>query len=72
MLSFYLLVLIVICMIWYAGYEGTMRVFTYIELTIRYQVIKVQMWRMKRRLEKDLGLPPTDFRSIFTELDQDD
>jgi len=49
-----------------------MRVFTYIELTIRYQVIKVQMWRMKRRLEKDLGLPPTDFRSIFTELDQDD
>jgi len=56
-------------MIWYAGMEGTMRVFAYIDLTLRYQVVKFQLWRMKRRLERDLGLPPTDFSSIFKEVD---
>ena len=49
-----------------------MRVFTYMDLTLRYQVVKVRLWWMKRRLEKDLGLPPTEFSSIFKEIDQDD
>lgn len=72
MVGLYLCVLVLICMIAYAGMEGTMRVFAYIDLTLRYQVVKFQMWRMKRRLEKDLGLPPTNFSSIFKEIDQDD
>lgn len=72
MVGLYLCVLILICMIAYAGVEGTMRVFTYMDLTLRFQVVKVRLWWMKRRLEKDLGLPPTDFSSIFKEIDQDD
>jgi len=71
MLAFYLMVVILLCMIWYAGYEGTMRVFTYLDLQLRYFGIKVQMWRMKRQLEKQLNLPPTDFSSIFEEIRND-
>ena len=48
-----------------------MRVFQYLDLEIRYFGVKVQMWRMKRQLEKQLHLPPTDFRSVFQEIDND-
>jgi hypothetical protein len=71
MVAFYLLVLILICMIWYAGYEGTMRVFAYIDLQFRYLGIKFQMWQMKRQLEKQLDLPPTNFSTIFEEIRND-
>jgi len=71
MVGFYLLVLILICMIWYAGYEGTMRVFAYIDLQFRYLGVKFQMWQMKRKLEKQLDLPPTNFSTIFEEIRND-
>jgi hypothetical protein len=57
MISLYLTMLIVLGMIAYAGIEGTMRVFTYIELTLRYRLIRLQMYFMKRKLERQLGLP---------------
>ena len=71
MVAFYLTVLILTCMIWYAGLEGTMRVFTYLDLQLRYFGIKVQMWRMKRQLENQLDLPPTHFSAIFEEIRND-
>lgn len=71
MVTFYLLVLILLFMIWYAGYEGTMRVFAYIDLQFRYLGIKFQMWKMKRKLEKQLDLPPTKFSTIFEEIRND-
>ncbi|AOV60239.1 hypothetical protein S820908_091 [Synechococcus phage S-CAM9] len=45
-------------MIWYGGVEGTLRVFKYIELTLGYQVIKIRMYFMKRKLERQLGITP--------------
>ena len=71
MVTFYLLVIILIFMIWYAGYDGTMRVFAYIDLQFRYLGIKFKMWQMKRRLEKQLDLPPTNFSTIFEEFKND-
>jgi len=57
MVAFYLTVLILTCMIWYAGMEGTLRVFAYIDLQVRYFGIQVQMkwmgWRLKRQLIND-------------------
>ena len=63
LISLYLCTLILIGMIAYAGIEGTMRVFVYLELQIKYLWIKIQMYFMKRRLEKQLGIPSklTDF-----------
>jgi len=71
MVAFYLCVVILLCMIWYAGMEGTMRVFAYLDLQIRYLGIKFRMWRMKRDLERKLGLPTSDFSSIFKEFGDD-
>jgi hypothetical protein len=59
-------------MVWYAGVEGTLRVFAYIDLEMRYLGVKFQMWRMKRQLEKQLHLPPTDFSTIFQEIKKDE
>ena len=63
LISLYLCTLILIGMIAYAGIEGTMRVFVYLELQIKYLWIKIQMYFMKRRLQKQLGIPSklTDF-----------
>ena len=41
-------------MIAYAGFEGTMRVFAYLDLQIRYIPIKIKMELMKRTLKKQL------------------
>lgn len=68
MLAFYLTLTIFLFMIWYAGWEGTMRVFAYIDLEFRYLGVKYQMWKMKRKLEKDLHLPPTKFSTIFEDI----
>lgn len=71
MVAFYLTVLIVTCMIWYAGIEGTMRVFQYIDLELRYLVIKLKMWKMRRDLEKKMGYPPQKFSDFLEEYNND-
>lgn len=43
-------------MIAYAGFEGTMRVFTYIELQIKYQYIMFLTWKMRRKLKRQLDI----------------
>ena len=57
MISLYLTIIIVTFMIAYAGFEGTMRVFTYFDLQLRFIPIKIKMeymkWNMKRQLDKD-------------------
>ena len=57
LISLYLTILIILGMILYAGVEGTMRVFVYIELTLKYALVRIQMYFMKRKLERQLGLP---------------
>ena len=55
MITFYLLVLILILMIAYAGVDGTMRVFVYLDLSIKYAIVRVRMYFMGRRLRKQLS-----------------
>ena len=54
MISLYLTVAIVALMIAYAGYEGTMRLFAYIDLQIRFIPLRIRMELMKYRLKKQL------------------
>jgi len=56
MIGLYLTIVIVLWMIWYAGIEGTMRLFAYIELTLKYQVIRLRMYFMMLKLERQLGI----------------
>ena len=66
LLEFYLLISIIMLMIAYAGFEGTMRVFAYIELQIKYQYIMFIMWRMRRKLKRQLDL---DTKNILNRLE---
>ena len=58
LIGLYLTIAIVAWMVWYAGVEGTLRVFRYIELTLLYQVTRLRMYFMRRKLEKQLGITP--------------
>lgn len=57
LIGFYLTIVIVALMVAYAGVEGTMRVFSYLDLQVRYAFIRLQMksmeWKLKRQLVKD-------------------
>lgn len=61
MLSFYILATVLLLLIAYAGVEDTMRLIRFIDLWINYQIIKYRMRRMKRKLERELGLPPREW-----------
>ena len=52
-------------MVWYAGYEGTVRVFQYLELQLRYVMIRIQMRILQRKLEKQLGIPHKNYDKFF-------
>ena len=56
MLVFYLLILTFVVLVAYAGYDATMRLVAYADLTIRYQIIQVRMYFMRKRLQKSLNL----------------
>ena len=55
LIGLYLTIGIILWMVWYAGVDGTMRLFQYIELTVRYQVIKLKLYFMRLKLERQLG-----------------
>jgi len=56
MLLFYLLVVTFAILIAYAGYDETMRLVSYLDLRIKYQIIQVRMYFMRRRLRNTLDL----------------
>lgn len=61
LIEFYFFSAILLLMIAYAGFEGTMRVFVYLELQIKYAYVRVQMWQMKRKLKAQLTTQTEEF-----------
>jgi|TARA_B100000085_G_scaffold201538_1_gene185034 hypothetical protein len=53
-LGFYLTVFILAGMIAYAGTENTLNLFRYIDLSMRYQIVLVRTFFMKRKLKRML------------------
>lgn len=57
MVGLYVLVAIVILMIAYAGVEETLRVFAYMDLQLRFAVLRLRMkwmgWNLRRQLVKE-------------------
>ena len=64
MALFYLLTLTFVVLVAYAGYDATMRLVPYADLIIRYQIIRVRMYFMRKRLQKSLNL---DFKQLIKE-----
>ena len=67
MTLYYVLMLTIVALVIYAGYDETMRLVQYVDLQIRYAGIRVQMrwmgWKLKRQLIKDT----TDFQKFLKE-----
>ena len=71
MLAFYLMVLIVIGMVLYAGYEGTIRVFAYLDLELRFTWVKFRLWMMRRKLKQQLLKDLPEFNKLMKEKKDD-
>ena len=61
MTLFYFLVALFLLLVAYAGIEETMRLVSYADLQVKYAYVKVRMYRMKRKLERELNLPAKDW-----------
>ena len=72
MIALYLCVAIVILMIAYAGVEATLRVFAYIDIMLRWQWVRLRMYFMKKRLERDLMVYKNGEWKSFNEVQNDD
>ena len=71
MLAFYLMALIVIGMVLYAGYEGTVRVFAYLDLELRFTWVKFRLWMMRRKLKQQLLKDLPEFNKLMKEKNKD-
>ena len=57
MALFYLLILTFIALVAIGGYDATMRLVRFLELSFEYHlIIKPRMYFMRRKLEKELGI----------------
>jgi hypothetical protein len=67
----YFIVVFVLILVAYAGYEETMRLFSYADLQVRYAFVRLQMkwmgWRLKRQLVRDTA----DFEKFLKEYKND-
>jgi len=62
MTLFYLLILTFIALVAIGGYDATMRLIHYLELSFRYHfIIRPQMYLMRRKLERELGIDRKEF-----------
>ena len=71
MLGIYVIGTVIILMVAYAGMEETMRLFSYVDLMIRWQWIQFRMFMMKRRLEQQLIKDLPDYNKLIKELKND-
>ena len=72
MIALYLCVAIIVLMIAYAGVEATLRVFAYIDIMLRWQWVRLRMYFMKKRLERDLMVYKNGEWKSFNEVKNDD
>ena len=71
MIGFYILVFLVAALFAYAGYDATMRLFAYIDITLRYQWIQFRMYLMRRKLEQQLIKDLPEYNKQITERNND-
>jgi len=72
MLGFYIIVFLVAALFAYAGYDATMRLFAYIDISLRYQLIQFRLFLMRRKLEQQLIKDLPEFNKLSKEINNDD
>ena len=72
MLGFYAVVAIVLLCIAYAGPEETMRLFAYLDLQLRYALVRFRMMLLRRKLKQQLIKDLPEFNKFIKEHTNDD
>jgi len=72
MLGFYAVVAIVLLCIAYAGPEETMRLFAYVDLQLRYALVRFRMMLLRRKLKQQLIKDLPEFNKFIKEHTKDD
>jgi len=72
MTLFYLLVLTIVALVAYAGYDATMRLVQFIDLQVRYAGIRVQMKWMEQKLKRRLLKDTADYQQFLKEHKEND
>jgi hypothetical protein len=72
MTFFYLLMLTIIALVAFAGYDATIRLVQFIDLQIRYAWIRVQMKWMEQKLRRRLLKDTADYKSFLKEYKKND
>ena len=72
MLGLYLVVAIVLLLIAYAGVDETMRLFAYVDLQLRYALVKFRMMLLRRKLKQQLIKDLPEFNKFIKEHTKDD
>lgn len=72
LLGFYFTIFIIAFLFAYGGYENTMRLFSYLDLQLRFLMIRVRMYFIERKLRKELNLPKIyNFRKLQKEIENE-
>jgi hypothetical protein len=72
MLGLYLVVAVVLLCVAYAGPEETMRLFAYLELQLRYAIVRFRMMLLRRKLKQQLIKDLPEFNKFIKEHTKDD
>jgi len=71
MLGIYVIIILIIFMVAYAGVEETMRLFEYIDLELRFTWVKFRLYLMKRKLKQQLIKDLPNYNKLIKELKDD-
>ena len=72
MLGAYVVITVVLLLVAYAGPQETMRLFAYVDLHLRYALVRFRMHLMRRKLEQQLIKDLPEFNKLIKELKKDD
>ena len=72
MLGLYLVIAVVLLCIAYAGPEETMRLFAYLDLQLRYALVRFRMMLLRRKLKQQLIKDLPEFNKLIKEHTKDD
>lgn len=64
MLVFYLVFLTLVALLIVGGYDATMRLVYYMDLNTRFFFVKIRMWFLKKKLERQILKDIKEFKSI--------
>jgi hypothetical protein len=65
MTLYYVLMLTIVALVIYAGYDNTMRLVAYADIEVRWHWVVFRSYFLRRQLEKELGIHPTSFREHY-------